>query len=156
MRIGELARTTATPVETIRYYEREGLLPAPQRTESNYRVYGPAQVDRLRFIRLCRGLDLSLEEVRVLLALRDAPEAGCEAVDELIDAHIGHVAERIRELRRLQRALMDLRSRCAGGGGTADCAILDGLARGLAPTPPSTASAHPGGTHRASPARRRA
>lgn len=138
MKIGELAQATGTPVETIRYYEREGLLPAAPRSGGNYRVYGPTQADRLRFIRQCRGLDMSLDEVRALLQVRDAPEAGCERVNALIDAHIGHVAARIRELQRLRRALQALRERCTGAGDDAACGILGGLEQGLAtPARPS-------------------
>ena len=67
MKIGELAAASDTVVETIRYYEREGLLPEPARTESNYRTYGDVHLARLQFIRYCRGLDMSLDEIRVLL-----------------------------------------------------------------------------------------
>jgi DNA-binding transcriptional MerR regulator len=67
MRIGELAQTSGTPIETIRFYEREGLLPAAARTEGNYRIYTPQHADRLGFIRQCRSLDMTLDEVRVLL-----------------------------------------------------------------------------------------
>ncbi len=137
MKIGELAQATGTPVETIRYYEREGLLPAAPRSDGNYRVYGAPHEERLRFIRQCRGLDMSLDEVRALLQVRDAPEAGCERVNTLIDAHIAHVAARIRELQRLRRALQSLRDRCAGAGDAAECGILSGLQQGSA-TPAGT------------------
>ena len=73
MKIGELSTASGTPVETIRFYERESLLPAPERTESNYRVYTQVHADRLGFIRQCRNLDMTLDEVRVLLRFRDAP-----------------------------------------------------------------------------------
>ena len=73
MRIGELAKAAETQVETIRYYEREALLPQPERTDGNYRVYGPEHVERLLFIRYCRGLDMTLDEIRALLRMKDAP-----------------------------------------------------------------------------------
>lgn len=73
MRIGELAKATDTQVETIRYYEREALLPQPGRTEGNYRVYGPEHVERLSFIRYCRSLDMALDEIRALLRMKDSP-----------------------------------------------------------------------------------
>ena len=98
MKIGELSNASGTPVETIRFYEREALLPTPQRTESNYRVYTQEHADRLGFIRQCRNLDMTLDEVRVLLRFRDAPKADCGEVDSLLDEHIGHVAQRIRQL----------------------------------------------------------
>ena len=73
MKIGELAKATHTQVETIRYYEREGLLPETARTEGNYRVYGPEHVERLSFIRYCRSLDMALNEIRALLRMKDSP-----------------------------------------------------------------------------------
>jgi Cd(II)/Pb(II)-responsive transcriptional regulator len=105
MRIGELAKCTGAQVETIRYYEREGLLPAPARSEGNYRLYGPSHVERLQFIRHCRSLDMALEEIRSLQAFQDAPEASCSAVNDLLDKHIDHVARRIHELQALQKHL---------------------------------------------------
>ncbi|WP_146053956.1 MerR family transcriptional regulator, partial [Pseudomonas syringae] len=74
MKIGELAKLTDTQVETVRYYEREGLLPAPARSDGNYRLYTQAHVERLSFIRNCRSLDMTLEEIRSLLNLRDSPQ----------------------------------------------------------------------------------
>ena len=74
MKIGELAKAAHTQVETIRYYEREGLLPETARTDGNYRMYAEEHVDRLSFIRHCRGLDMTLDEIRVLLRFKDAPQ----------------------------------------------------------------------------------
>ena len=85
MKIGELAKLTDTQVETVRYYEREGLLPAPARSDGNYRLYTQAHVERLSFIRNCRSLDMTLEEIRSLLSLRDSPQDQCESVNALID-----------------------------------------------------------------------
>jgi Cd(II)/Pb(II)-responsive transcriptional regulator len=127
MKIGELASTTATPVETIRYYEREGLLPAAARTEGNYRVYTAAHTQRLQFVRHCRSLDMTLQEIRTLLALQDAPGDPCNEVNDLLDAHIGHVAQRMRELRQLEKQLKALRAQCQGAGDRAHCGILQGL-----------------------------
>ncbi|MDE1947178.1 MAG: Cd(II)/Pb(II)-responsive transcriptional regulator [Burkholderiales bacterium] len=130
MKIGELAVAAATPIETIRYYEREGLLPSPPRSQGNFRVYEPGHVERLSFIRFCRGLDMSLEEVRVLLRVRDAPGEDCGDVNALLDAHIGHVSKRIRELRVLERQLKALRESCLEARSADQCGILGGLARG--------------------------
>lgn len=128
MRIGELSSAASTPVETIRYYEREGLLPAPARTGGNFRAYDAPHLERLQFVRFCRGLDMSLDEIRALLAVRDDPAAGCGDVNALLDAHIGHVATRIRELQHLEAQLRDLRARCPDAPGSERCGILAGLA----------------------------
>lgn len=129
MKIGELAKTTGTPVETIRYYEREGLLPEAGRTEANYRVYDQTHAQRLAFIRHCRCLDMTLDEIRVLLRYKDAPAADCGEVDQLLDAHIGHVVARIRELKALEKELRALRASCPDARASADCGILGGLER---------------------------
>ncbi len=127
-RIGDLATRLAVPTQTIRYYEHEGLLPKPARTEGNYRVYGIAERERLTFILHCRALDMTLDEIRHLLRLRDAPGQGCAEVNAVLDAHIGHVAERIRLLNDLQLQLKDLRARCESPSTSKDCGILQGLA----------------------------
>ena len=124
MKIGELAKLTDCQVETIRYYEREGLLPEPARSEGNYRLYTQAHVERLTFIRNCRSLDMTLEEIRSLLSLRDSPQDQCESVNALIDEHIHHVKARIDGLLALQEQLLDLRQRCGGGN---QCGILQQL-----------------------------
>lgn len=136
MKIGELARATDTPTETIRFYEREGLLPAPPRTASNYRRYGETEVQRLLLIRRCRALDMSLVEVRALLNLADAPaQAGHEA-DALLDTHIGHVQARLRELKQLHAELLALRQHCRAPEVThADCGVLAEL---IAPEAPAS------------------
>jgi len=129
MRIGELAQVALCTVETIRYYEKEGLLGTPARTAGNFRVYGPEHVERLRFIRNCRALDMSHAEIRTLLGLADRAEQGCGAVNDVFDQHIAHVNERIRELTQLKRQLAGLRQRCRSEQGVLQsCGILKGLA----------------------------
>lgn len=128
MKIGELSAASSTPVETIRYYEREKLLPEPARTGGNFRDYEDAHLHRLQFIRHCRSLDMSLDEVRVLLRVKDAPGEDCGDVNALIDEHIGHVATRIRELRVLEKALKELRQTCCEAQSADQCGILKGLA----------------------------
>ena len=135
MKIGELAKATGTQTETIRFYEAEGLLPKAGRTESNYRVYGQAHVARLSFIRHCRSLDMTLGEIQTLLRFKDAPEQNCEEVNELLDEHIGHVAERIKELRHLQTELKELREQCGAAREAAACGILNGLDKAARETP---------------------
>ena len=127
MRIGELAQASGTPIETIRFYEREGLIPHPGRTEGNYRIYMQTHVERLGFIRQCRNLDMALDEVRVLLRFKDAPQEDCAEVNALLDEHIGHVAQRIRELRGLEGQLRALRAQCASPHAAKDCGILQGI-----------------------------
>jgi len=139
MRIGDLAGATGTPVETIRYYEREGLIPAAQRSDNNYRLYSAVHAERLAFIRQCRNLDMTLNEIRSLLRLRDAPSENCGAVNALLDEHIGHVAQRIRELRTLERDLKALRARCTSPQPIDTCGILNQLdsvpTQGAVPAP---------------------
>lgn len=127
MKIGELARVTNTQVETVRYYEREGLLPETARTAGNYRIYGDAHAGRLSFIRHCRRLDMTLDEIRVLLRFKDAPAENCGEVNALLDEHIGHVARRIRELRQLEKQLKSLRQQCQVAQNAANCGILTEL-----------------------------
>jgi DNA-binding transcriptional MerR regulator len=123
MKIGDLARATLCPAETVRYYEREGLLPSPAHSGGNYRLYGPAHVARLRFIRHCRSLDMTHE------AFRDAPGKKCDEVNALLDEHIGHVARRIGELRVLERELKVLRGQCLVVRTARDCGIMQSLGR---------------------------
>ncbi|ODU57077.1 MAG: Cd(II)/Pb(II)-responsive transcriptional regulator [Comamonadaceae bacterium SCN 68-20] len=136
MKIGELAEATGTQIETIRYYEREGLLPEPARSGGNYRIYDEAHVQRLSFIRHCRALDMNLEEIHVLLRFKDAPAKNCAEVNDLLDEHIEHVAARMRELRKLAKELRTLRDLCAGARDAGHCGILNELsdtARAVAP-----------------------
>lgn len=137
MKIGELAALTNTQVETIRFYERESLLDKPGRSEGNYRIYGKAHVERLSFIRHCRGLDMTLDEIRALLRFKDAPHENCHEVNELLDERIEHVARRIRELRQLERQLKSLRETCLGGLEAQHCGILKKLTEvSKRPAPP--------------------
>lgn len=127
MKIGDLSSASATPVETIRFYERQGLLPAPARTQGNFRLYEAPHLERLQFIRYCRGLDMSLDEIRVLLRFKDAPDENCGDVNALLDEHIGHVSQRIKELRALEKQLKLLRQRCGEAREADKCGILSGL-----------------------------
>lgn len=150
MKIGELALATQTQVETIRYYEREGLLPQTPRSDGNYRIYGPEHVERLAFVRHCRSLDMTLDEIRVLLRIKDDPHAECGDVNVLFDEHIGHVGTRIRELRRLERQLKALREQCVGAREAAHCGILTELAQAVTPLGATSAKApgqHVRGAH---------
>lgn len=125
LRIGEAARLTGLSAAGIRHYEREGLLPEPVRSDSRYRLYGEADLHRLRFIRLCRAMDMSLDEVRTLLGLDLENKSDCLAARRTLDAHLGHVRERLSELRTLERDLLALRDRCDGSGD--HCHIIEAL-----------------------------
>ena len=147
MRIGKLAQASGTPVETIRFYEREGLLAALDRTESNYRIYTTRHAERLGFIRQCRNLDMALDEVRVLLRFKDALQEDCEAVNALLDEHIGHVAHRTRELRVLEKQLRALRADCVSTHAAKDCGILQGIDVAAEQPGKNSARRHGRGTH---------
>lgn len=127
IKIGELAKRTESTVETIRYYEKEGLLPEPSRSEGNYRLYGEKHIERLRFIRHCRTLDMALGEVRTLLRFRDAPDEDCGDVNILLDEHIRAVEIRVEELMQLKQHLMTLRQKCESTAPTSSCGILRAL-----------------------------
>lgn len=143
MKIGELATHTGTLVETIRFYEREGLLPAPRRSGGNYRVYEDGHVRRLSFIRQCRVLDMTLDEIRRLLRYIDAPDKDCGEVNSLLDEHIEHVAHRIRQLKVLERDLKQLRSQCGLARQAKDCGILEELTKSPAPSNARQTTGHP-------------
>lgn len=127
MKIGALSRTTGTNVETIRYYERIGLLPEPDRTGGNYRNYAPADVDRLKFIRHARGLGFDIADIRSLLDLSEHPERDCRDVDQIATRHLTSVEGKIRQLEQLHRQLSLMLRQCRGGQ-VADCHILQSLA----------------------------
>ena len=146
--IGALARDADCPPETIRYYERAGLLPTATRTAGNYRVYGPAHLERLVFIRNCRWLDMTLDEIKQLLRFRDQPQSECGAAHALIDEHIAHIGERIAELGQLQTQLQALRLQCQPAGDAKKCGILDRLEQKSPGSPPGKkARAHVRGVH---------
>lgn len=127
MRIGELARQTGVDVQTIRYYEREGLIAAPNRTESGYRQYRHEHLDTLNFIRHCRSLDMTLAEVRTLLGFRDRPEQGCSDIDRLLARHLAQVHQRITQMQQLEQQLRALQQRCGEQRSVAECGILQSL-----------------------------
>ena len=127
IQIGELARRTGCPVVTIRYYESEGLLLPPKRSESNYRLYDDSHVERLQFIRHCRSLDMALAEVKTLLNYRDKPTQDCGEVNTLLDKHIHHVESRVEAMLQLKQNLILLREKCSESRTVEECGILQGL-----------------------------
>jgi Cu(I)-responsive transcriptional regulator len=124
--IGRLAKATATNIETIRYYERIGLLPTPARTSGNYRAYGPDHLARLSFVRRSRDLGFSIETVRDLLSLADEKDRDCGAVDAIAREHLAEVERKIADLTALRRELRDLIGQC-GHGTIAECRIIEAL-----------------------------
>ena len=127
MRIGELGQATGVDIETIRYYEKAGLLPAPARHPNGYRAYAPLHVERLAFIRHCRALDISLADIQRLLAFVAHPESDCRDIDQLIDAQLARVQARLQSMQALERQLTALRGRCGNSHLAGDCGILHEL-----------------------------
>ncbi len=124
MKSGELAAQAGCDVQTVRFYEREGLLEEPEREPSGYRRYLKRHLMRLQFIRHCRSLDIPLSEIRELLEFAAAPDESCAQVDALLDEHIDRVRHRLKALRALEKQLVALRGRCDGNPAHS-CAILD-------------------------------
>lgn len=124
-RIGEVAQQSGVSAANIRYYEKEGLLPPGVRGENSYRLYSSADVHQLRFIRLCRAMDMSLPEVRTLLALDWSRKEDCDAARDTLDEHLQHVRSRLAELQTLEADLLALRNRCDGTD--AHCHIIEAL-----------------------------
>src|SRR6516165_11059951 len=126
MSIGKVANRVAVGVETLRFYEREGLLEKPPRLNSGYRAYPAATVNRVLFIKRAEELGFSLKEIKELLALRLAPGATCGHVKKRADAKI-EFEDRIKTLQRMKRALRKLSAACGGKGSVSECPILDTL-----------------------------
>lgn len=127
MRIGELGQATGVDIETIRYYEKLGLLPEPGRSQNGYRLYAEKHLERLSFIRHCRALDISLSEVKRLLAFVEHPEADCGDIDQLIDTQLAKVRARLKSLKALEKQLTSLRGRCGVNRVAGECGILHEL-----------------------------
>ena len=126
MKIGEVAIRSGCHPETVRYYERIGLLPAPPRTAGGYRDYRPADADRLRFISRGRELGFSLEEIRSLLGLAEDDGLSCQDVDRLARGHLLDIRNRLNDLQRMASELERVIGSCSGGE-RGQCAILDTL-----------------------------
>lgn len=124
--IGQLARQTGTKAETIRYYEKIGLLQAPLRSEGNYRYYGAQDQRRLSFVRRARELGFSIEQIRELIAFAEQREHQCSSVDEVVKEHIADISRRIHDLQALQGELERMIGDCPGGR-VADCRVLEAL-----------------------------
>jgi len=124
--IGKAAEMSGLNVETIRFYEKEGLVPEPGRTEGGHRLYSKNHVARLVFIRRSRKLGFSMTQVRQILSLVDREQVSCEAVKSIADDHIDDIRARIADLRKMERTLNELSRRCSGKD-IPDCPIIDAL-----------------------------
>lgn len=127
MRIGELSTAAGADVETIRYYEKVGLMPAPERGANGYRAYSSRHLAQLTFIRHCRALDIGLADIRRLLAFSSHPDDSCGDINQLIDEQLERVRTRLESLHALERQLQELRSCCTGTRPIQGCGILNEL-----------------------------
>jgi len=126
--IGTLADRTGVKVETIRYYEQVGLLPAPVRSEGNQRRYGRAHRERLAFIKHARDLGFPVDGIRTLLRLSDTPGMACDEAHAIAARHLGEVRDKIARLRALEAELGRIATVCSGGVAASDCAVIEALA----------------------------
>ncbi len=127
MKISEMSKRSGCSIQAIRYYEKEGLITAPARTEGNFRLYGSEEIERLSFINNCRALDLSLSEIKHLLELQSLPSTPCETVNVMIDDHLNVIETRLADLQKLQSSLRKLRPRCNSKRSIDQCGILEAL-----------------------------
>jgi MerR family mercuric resistance operon transcriptional regulator len=125
--IGQVARRSAVNIETLRYYERRGLIPEPPRQASGYRQYDPQVVQRIQFIKRAQELGFTLKEISELLALRVDPDTTCEDVRRRAEAKIADIEEKVRSLQRIKKALAELTAACSGRGPTGECPILEAM-----------------------------
>lgn len=127
--IGALSAETGVNIETIRYYERIGLMPRAPRTEGRQRVYDRGHLRRLTFIRRGRELGFSLDEIRALLGLAHGKDLTCAEVKAMTEQHVAEIRRKVKDLKRLGRVLVDLAAKC-GGEAVPECPILDALSAG--------------------------
>ena len=125
---GVIAARTGVNIETVRYYERIGLLPAPPRSKGGHRMYDEVLLRRLNFIRRCRELGFTLDEVRSLLQLVDGGDYTCGEVETLTTAHLGEVRRKLADLKRLEKVLREMVARCEGGE-VPECPVIEALFR---------------------------
>ncbi len=125
--IGQLARQADVHVETLRYYERRGLISKPHRTVSNYRLYSSDNLRRVKFIKQAQALGFSLKEIEKLLALRAAPRAKCADVQKYATSKLNEIGVKIRSLARMRKTLEKLLDECSGNRPVTQCPILESL-----------------------------
>ncbi|MGH8057434.1 MAG: MerR family transcriptional regulator [Candidatus Entotheonellia bacterium] len=128
--IGDVAQQADVHIETLRYYERRGLVARPSRSTSNYRLYSEDTVRRVRFIKGAQELGFSLKEILELLSLRAEPKSSCEDIRERAEAKIREIEEKIRSLQAMKQALAKLIAECSGSGPVTECPILESFVSG--------------------------
>lgn len=128
--IGKVAQKAGIGAETVRFYEKEGLIVPASRTEANYRVYENGDIIRLRFIRRAKALGFTLKEIKELLSLRHDPDASKEDVKKQTEAKIADIEQKIHDLTRIKSTLEKLDEQCDGHGPANDCPILEALETG--------------------------
>ena len=126
MKIGELSAQTDCKIETIRYYEKIGLLPEPSRSASGYREYDDDHLKRLSFVRRCRELGFTIDEIRGLLELVDGGNYTCSDVKQITLEHVNSIRQKIADLKKLEKTLSGIASQCAGDKAP-ECPIIDAL-----------------------------
>ncbi|MGQ7847020.1 MerR family transcriptional regulator [Granulosicoccus sp. 3-233] len=124
--IGEMSRRTGVNVETVRYYEKIGLMPKPNRSEGGNRLYNDEQLQRLFFIKRCRGIGFSQSEIRALLAMVDHEDVTCAEVHSITTAHVADIRQKIKDLRKLERVLTHMADECSRGD-VPECPIIEAL-----------------------------
>lgn len=129
MRIGELARRGECDVETVRFYEREGLLDLPARETNGYRCYTDSHLVQLKFIRHCRSLGMGLPDIRALRSFQANPELACDEINQLIDGQIERLHQQLDSLQLLERQLHTLREACCANQKASQCGIMRNLTR---------------------------
>lgn len=129
MKIGELSKRTGCSIQTIRYYEKERLLPPAQRSEGNFRLYDQQALQHVLFIKRCRNLDISLNEIKILIQLKVSPHQQCENINQIFDDHIQQVEFKIKELNQLKIQLEDLRHSCKDKQIVENCGIIQKLSQ---------------------------
>ena len=127
MQIKQLSQATGVEVETIRYYEKQGLLPVPPKLKNGYRDYSASHLERLAFVRHCRALDMPLASVALLLGVVDNQGGDCSDVDALVAQQLSRVCARLKSMQALEKQLVQLKSRCDGQHDDEHCGILDEL-----------------------------
>jgi len=125
--IGTLATATGTPVSTIRYYERIGILEARKRSNSNYRLYGEREQELLQFVNASKSLGFKLEHIKLLLELREDPAPPQPQIEKLLENRLSELEQQLGHLREVQDLIRSALERCRGGNGCGECAILDQL-----------------------------
>ncbi len=127
MQIGQIAKLSGCTVETVRYYEKEGLIATPERQANGYRHYNEAHLAQLVFVRHCRSLNLPLEDIQTLQALKSIPEQRCHEISELVESQIGRIERQIESLQLLKKQLHTLSKTCNSDHTVGDCMIVRSL-----------------------------